>query len=44
MTASGAYVGKYKPEHADALAAVRAAQGFAAEHAGALIDIGKAGR
>ena len=39
-----ALVMKYTAEHASAYAAMGAAKGFAAEHAGALVDIGKAGQ
>jgi len=38
------YQGKYKAEHAGALADIRAAIGFSAEHAGARSDIAEAGR
>jgi hypothetical protein len=40
---SEAAVGKYAPEHAAALEAIRGAQGFASEHAGALADLRQAG-
>lgn len=39
-----AYQGKYRPEWAGALEAVRGARGFSAEHASALRQVSDAGR